>query len=193
MKTVDDLSVAPAGMPHRGLDGEYDESQLPLLLTRRGMAEWIDGAVRILDRRRLPATTSYITCGSVEDVANAIETMTIQGAFTLSLAAGYGGALAAPAAAALSDGTLSCVGAGTRRLAATRPTGLALQLMLAEARRAAASANARGEDVASAIVRVVDTAAGTLARQALATARHALPLFDDGNAILTHCFADRSL
>ena len=44
-----------------GLDGHYDESELPLLLTRRGMAEWTGDAVRLLDRRDLPRTVRFIT------------------------------------------------------------------------------------------------------------------------------------
>ena len=168
-----------------GLDGEYDEAALPLLLTRRGMAEWAGDRVRVLDRRGLPRSVTFVECRDVEDVAQAIETMTIQGAFTLSLAAGYGMALAMR--------SMGDVEGAARRLGATRPTGLALARMIAACQAAAASAQASGEDAVEAIVRVVDGKAAELARQALATARHALPLLDDADAILTHCFADRSL
>ena len=78
-----------------GLDGEYLESDLPLLIRREGMAELVDGSVRILDRRVLPHTIEYLECDTVEDVAVAIESMAIQGAFTLSLAAGYAMAMEA--------------------------------------------------------------------------------------------------
>jgi len=175
----------------KALDGEYDESALPLLLTRRGMAEWTGDAVRILDRRRLPSTVVFIECREVEDVAQAIETMTIQGAFTLSLAAGYGMALALRTALDAADARRRLRDAA-RRLAATRPTGLALARMIAACEAAAGSSNTPG-DAIEAIVRVVDGKAAELARQALATARHALPLLADAGAILTHCFADRSL
>ena len=40
----------------KGLEGEFVEAELPLLIRRAGMAEWDDGVVRILDRRLLPAT-----------------------------------------------------------------------------------------------------------------------------------------
>jgi len=175
------------------LDGEYDEADLPLLLTRRGMAQWRDGAVRILDRRRLPASETYIECRTVEHVAQAIESMAIQGAFTLSLAAGYGLALAAHAARGSGVAPATAVDAAALRLAATRPTGLALQRRLAECRGAARRAMAADEDVVAAVVRVVDGAAQRLACQALATARHAAPLIAHADAVLTHCFADRSL
>ena len=175
-----------------GLDGHYDESELPLLLTRRGMAEWTGDAVRLLDRRDLPRTVRFITCREVEDVAHAIETMAIQGAFTLSLAAGYGMALALLSKRTAGDAERR-LAESARRLAATRPTGLALRRMIVACEAAAAKARERGEDAVDAIVRTVDGKAAELARQALATARHALPLLGGAEAVLTHCFADRSL
>ncbi|MBP8297300.1 MAG: s-methyl-5-thioribose-1-phosphate isomerase [Burkholderiales bacterium] len=173
----------------RGLDGEYLEADLPLLVQRRGMAYWHDDHVRILDRRRLPHEQVELVCRSVEDVAIAIEEMAIQGAFTLSLAAGYGMALAIvdPATAAR-EGRLAA-----QRLVATRPTGLALKRMLEGIARTIAAAHAQGHDIRGAIVGAVDAMAQQWARQALATARHALPLLPDEGGVLTHCFADRSL
>ena len=76
-----------------GLEGEFSESELPLLGRRAGMAEWDDGVVRILDRRALPLSEKYVECSTTEEVAIAIEEMVIQGAFTLAIAAGYGLAL----------------------------------------------------------------------------------------------------
>jgi methylthioribose-1-phosphate isomerase len=175
------------------LDGEYDEAQVPLLLRRRGMAEWADGRVRILDRRGLPATVCFIECRSVEEVAIAIESMAIQGAFTLSLAAGYGLALVAASHAGPLQTLPTSLDAAARRLVATRPTGLALSRMVAECIRAAQQAGPDKEALTAAIVATVDARAQRLARQALATARHALPLIANASAILTHCFADRSL
>lgn len=174
------------------LDGEYDESEIPLLLTRRGMVEWTGDSVRLLDRRCLPTNVRFIECRDVEDVARAIETMAIQGAFTLSLAAGYGMALAMRTADWRAREPHP-IRAGARRLLATRPTGLALARMVAACEASMAQARTRGEDAVDAIVRTVDARAARLARQALATARHALPLLMESDAILTHCFADRSL
>ncbi len=175
------------------LDGEYDEGEVPLLLRHAGMAEWVEGRVRILDRRALPGTVRFIECRDVDEVADAIESMAIQGAFTLSLAAGYGLALAVASHAGASHMMLATLDAAARRLIATRPTGLALSRMMAECRSAASGADARKDAMIAAIVATVDAKAQQLARQALATARHALPLIGSADAILTHCFADRSL
>ena len=171
-----------------GLDGEYREDDLPLLVQRRGMAYWDGECVRILDRRRLPHAREELVCGTVEDVAVAIETMAIQGAFTLAIAAGFGMALAVgePSHARAKGGEAAA------RLRVTRPTGLALRRMLAALEATIEQALADGRDAREAVVAAVEAQAARWARQALATARHALPLIPEGAGLLTHCFADRS-
>lgn len=168
-----------------GLEGEFDEADLPLLVRRAGMAEWHDGVVRILDRRQLPSSEVYVDCASTEDVAIAIEEMVIQGAFSLSIAAGYGLALSA-------TDDLDQVRAAATRLRATRPTGLALDRMMTACLNRAQEAAAAGETLPDAIVSTVDSAAATLARQGWKTGQRAAELLPDGATILTHCFPDRS-
>lgn len=169
-----------------GLEGEYSEADLPLLIRRAGMAEWDDGVVRILDRRELPLAEKYLECRTVEDVARAIEDMAIQGAFSLSIAAGYGLALAA------GNGDQQEIETAAARLLRTRPTGLALQRMLDACLERAKTAVDAGEDARDAIVATVDHAAATLARQGWKTGQRAAALLEDGMSILTHCFPDRS-
>lgn len=174
------------------LDGHYLEREVPLLIRREGMARWDDGCVRILDRRRLPHERVVITCTTVEEVAGAIEGMAIQGAFTLAIAAGYGLALAAPRGPG--DGlTAVRIHSAAERLAGTRPTGSALRRLLRVAVTAADDRIAAGGDPVDAIVTTIDRAAAALARQALLAARAASGLVRDGEPILTHCFADRTL
>lgn len=83
--------------------------------------EWIekDGALRLLDQRALPGREAYLVCRTVEDVALAIENMTVRGAPAIGIAAAYGVVLAA------------AVGRGAvleaiERLARTRPTAVNL-------------------------------------------------------------------
>lgn len=169
-----------------GLEGEYIESDLPLLIRRAGMAEWDDGVVRILDRRELPLAERYLECRTVEAVATAIEDMAIQGAFSLSIAAGYGLALAA------TNDDPAAIETGAARLLRTRPTGLALQRMLDACLDRASSAIQAGDGARDAIVETVDRAAAILARQGWRTGQRAAELLEDGMTILTHCFPDRS-
>ena len=176
------------GADKMGLEGEFREEELPLLVRRAGMAEWDDGAVRILDRRALPLTEEYVECRTTEEVAVAIEEMVIQGAFSLSIAAGYGLALSC----GKGPDVLQDIQSGEARLRETRPTGLALQRMLTACMQTAETAMAAGEDPGGAIVATVDNAAATLARQGWKTGQRAAELLDDGASILTHCFPDRS-
>ena len=170
-----------------GLEGVFVERDLPLLIRRQGMADWCDGVVRILDRRALPAEERYVECETVEAVARCIEDMVIQGAFSLSVAAGYGLALAASDAECGSQLT-----AADDRLKRTRPTGLALQRMLAACMSAASEAAKQGQSPRQAILATVDRGASALARQGYETGRIACELLPDGATILTHCFPDRS-
>lgn len=168
-----------------GLEGEFKESELPLLIRRAGMVAWDDGVVRILDRRRLPAEESYVDCHTVEAVANAIEDMVIQGAFSSAIAAGYG--------LALSDQkTLDGFQSDAARLIDTRPTGLALRRMINACMTAAEIKLRNNEDPVSTIVATVDRAAADLARQGWKTGARLARIIDDGATILTHCFPDRS-
>lgn len=65
--------------------------------------------------------------------------------------------------------------------------------MLAMVEDVALRAHAEERDARGAILAAVEAQAAAWARQALATARHALPLLPAGAGLLTHCFADRSL
>ena len=173
---------------HLGLEGEFPETSLPLLIQRRGMSDWDDGLVRILDRRQLPQREVYIECVTPEQVAIAIEEMVIQGAFSISVAAGYGLALTdIDHANPLDDLT-----AAANRLVATRPTGLALRRMISACMVAATTAYESKNDPIRAIVALVDRGAATLARQGWKTGQRVADLLDDGASILTHCFPDRS-
>jgi len=172
-----------------GLEGVFVEKDLPLLIRRQGMADWCDGVVRILDRRALPHEERYVDCETVDQVAVCIEDMVIQGAFSLSIAAGYGLALAANETGSDCQARLQ---AATERLKRTRPTGLALHRMLAACMAAAEKALAASQPPIEAILATVDRGAAALARQGYETGRIVCELLPDNATILTHCFPDRS-
>ena len=171
-----------------GLEGEFPEDQLPRLIRRSGMADWHDGRVRILDRRELPHRERYLECTTPDDVAHAIEAMAIQGAFSISIAAGYGLALTDLG----SGDSMSALRKTSARLVATRPTGLALTRMQAACLARAEWAVAEGADPQTAILALVDQGAAALARQGWKTGQRAAELLETGSRILTHCFPDRS-
>jgi methylthioribose-1-phosphate isomerase len=55
--------------------------------------EWKDGAVVMIDQRKLPAKEVYVTCRTAPEVAKAIKTMVIRGAPAIGVAAAMGLAL----------------------------------------------------------------------------------------------------
>ena len=56
--------------------------------------KWEGDALRLLDQRALPLETKYRICRDYEEVAAAIEDMTVRGAPAIGVAAAYGLALA---------------------------------------------------------------------------------------------------
>src|SRR5690349_17771579 len=55
--------------------------------------EWTDSGVRFLDQRKLPTEEVYVTCGTYQEVAEAIRNMTVRGAPAIGVAAAMGVAL----------------------------------------------------------------------------------------------------
>ena len=168
-----------------GLEGEYPETELPLLIRRSGMVDWQDNQVVILDRRRLPQEQVHVVCESPECVARAIEDMVIQGAFSIGITAGFGLALTQPQ-------TLKAYQKVKARLEATRPTGLALKRMLKACLETAELSLTAQKDPQAAIIKLVNHGAATLARQGWRTGALAADLIPDNATLLTHCFPDRS-
>jgi len=132
------------------------------------------GVLHVLDQRALPGRTVVLRLRTVEEVAEAIRTLTVRGAPSIGVAGAYGMVLAqrqgdrTPAAAA-------------RLLAATRPTAHDLFVGI-ETIRAAWVA---GEDVERAADRY---------RRAVVEECHAIglagaPLFARSRKVLTHCNA----
>src|SRR2546429_9977484 len=56
---------------------------------------WEDGALMVLDQRRLPGEEVWVRCETAADVAGCIRTLAVRGAPAIGLAAAYGMAVAA--------------------------------------------------------------------------------------------------
>jgi methylthioribose-1-phosphate isomerase len=99
---------------------------------------WEDGALMVLDQRRLPERESWVRCETADQAAECIRTLTVRGAPAIGLAAAYGMALAArggedlrQAAAILRDARPTAVNLGwavDQALAAADPLELAQRL-----------------------------------------------------------------
>lgn len=132
-----------------------------------------DGAVRLIDQRRLPRRFEVLELRTVEEVARAIEDMAVRGAPAIGATAAYGLALAESRGEDLAE--------AADRLRRTRPTGhdlfAAIDFVLQAVGRgetAAQAAEAFGRDSVERCRKI-----GELGE----------PLIRDGARVLTHCNA----
>jgi methylthioribose-1-phosphate isomerase len=172
------ISDIPALLADRFKTLRYDEEQQ---------------AVVVLDRRNYPFTTEFVSLRTVEEVAQAIENMTVQGGPPLAYVAGLGLALAArdlDASAARQSAYLEQV---AKRLLATRPTADDLNHIVPAALKAAQNALREGQDPHQAALAYVNGEIQRGNEVARRCGEHAARLVNDGDQILTHCFAGAAL
>ncbi|MCL1941816.1 MAG: S-methyl-5-thioribose-1-phosphate isomerase, partial [Synergistaceae bacterium] len=79
---------------------------------------WNGTSLEILDQRKLPDSVQYINCATVEQLADAIETLAVRGAPAIGIAAAWGVVLASVKG--------EPVGPSIERLRRTRPTAVNL-------------------------------------------------------------------
>ena len=154
-------------------------------------------ALVLLDQTRLPGELTYIDCGDVESVADAIERLVVRGAPAIGVAAAYGVALGAWQALRASAGATSGAGAfetatlaAIERLARTRPTAVNLFWALEKQRQILTQS--AGEGPASRVERLLDSARQIDAEDQDLCRRigeHGSDLLADGYTVLTHCNA----
>ncbi|HEX9442137.1 MAG TPA: s-methyl-5-thioribose-1-phosphate isomerase [Roseiflexaceae bacterium] len=167
------------------------------LLTRRGDTLRYDrerGVVLVLDRREYPHETVFVECADVEAVARAVETMVVQGGPPLAYVAGYGLALVARAwKDRPSEARRGAIIQAAERLRRTRPTADDLHYIIAEGLVRADAAILEGQDAEAALVDFVNGEVSRGDKVAERCGRIAAGLLDNGDRILTHCFAGAAL
>ena len=131
--------------------------------------DFTGASLRLLDQTALPGEERWLECTTPEEVADAIRRLAVRGAPAIGIAAAYGLALA-PAGA---------FDAAAALLGSTRPTAVNLSWAIGRMR----DARDRGEDLGAAARAI----AGEQARVDDELVRHGLPLFGDGERVLTHC------
>ncbi|HUS17564.1 MAG TPA: S-methyl-5-thioribose-1-phosphate isomerase [Chloroflexia bacterium] len=152
---------------------------------------WRDGALELIDQRRLPTATVTLCCASPVAVADAIRDMAVRGAPAIGCAAAYG--LALSAAGHVGDGVDAqrrALAADAALLRATRPT--AVNLAWALDRQLALARDYRGTDAAELAALLLDEAESiATADEAACRAMgaHGAMLVPEGGKVLTHCNA----
>ena len=150
------------------------------------------GRVRVLDRRIFPLRIAFVDCTDVEACARAIEEMVTQSAGPGKVA-GAAMVLAAEACAgSLAGARKAAMVEAARRLERTRPTNNNIREIVG-AVRAVLDDLVTSDDFAGAVERVVRQEWDKRHRNSRRLGTAAAGLIDDGDAILTHCWAETSL
>jgi methylthioribose-1-phosphate isomerase len=155
--------------------------------------EWRDGAVVMIDQRKLPGSEVYVTCTTAQEVAKAIKTMVIRGAPAIGVAAAMG----------LAVGMRRSTATGTKQfatefqklcdlLAATRPTAVNLFWAIERMKKAFAEAAQGGRSVEE-ITQRLEAEAQQIHDEDVQSCRtmgaHGATLVPETARILTHCNA----
>jgi methylthioribose-1-phosphate isomerase len=150
--------------------------------------EWINGAVRMLDQRKLPQETIYNDYTSVEGVAEAIQEMVIRGAPAIGAAAAYGMALAPCQASGSLVEARQNLEAAAITLQAARPTAANLSWAISRMMQRAADPTLES---LPALRQALLAEAETIADEDIQTnhrmASNAQQLIPDSATILHHC------
>ena len=146
---------------------------------------WTGAVLELLDQRKLPFDTEYLTCATSDEVAGAIHALAVRGAPAIGIAAAWGVVLAARDTDAADAVEASRkLEPALERLNAARPTAVNLAWALARMRAALARA---GTDWRAALERE----ATAIDSEDLAANRHmgalGAALIPPGSGVLTHC------
>jgi methylthioribose-1-phosphate isomerase len=152
--------------------------------------EFRDGALVLLDQRKLPHAVEYLVVHSAGECAAAIREMVVRGAPAIGCAAAYGAALAARDAA--ESGEAERFARGVAELRASRPTAVNLAWALERISRRSEELFAAGAQPAVVAESLLEEARA-IEREDLAACKaigaHGAALVPDGLGILTHCNA----
>jgi methylthioribose-1-phosphate isomerase len=172
------ISSPPAILADRFKTLRYDEEQQ---------------AVVILNRRKYPFEIEYLPLRTVEEVAQAIEDMTVQGGPPLAYVAGLGLAMAARDLDASATRQAVYLEQVAKRLLATRPTADDLNHIIPAALNVAQDALRAGRDPFRATLDFVNGEIQRGNEVSRLCGTHAARLVKDGDQILTHCIAGAAL
>ena len=146
---------------------------------------WTGNALELLDQRKLPFATEFVTCTTSDEVAAAIHALVVRGAPAIGIAAAWGAVLAERAIEAADvDEAAARLEPALQRLNAARPTAVNLAWALARMRAALARADGNWRQV-------LEDEAHAINSEDLAANRRmgvmGAALIEPGSGVLTHC------
>jgi len=164
------------------------ENMLPHILKRKNIARYADGKVLIGNRKDYPFKKNFVTCASVEDVAIAIETMVTQGVGPW-VAAVHAMAMRADQ---VNTNIIDELAIAKARLVKTRLTNTLIRYRLEDVLGVVKKAVKSGHDPVQAILARIGTIMDQMYEFYGRRAKYGADLLEDGDGVLTMCFAETS-
>jgi len=156
----------------------------------------VDGFLELIDQRRLPAEFVKLQCRDIEQLFEAIKTLTVRGAPAIGVSAGYGLVLAMQKlnpADGLEQG-LRVLAESAEYLASSRPTAANLFWALERVRKSAeefvaGQSKATVQELRSAVLDEANTICQEDVDMCRRIGQNGEKFIKDGSGILTHCNA----
>jgi len=172
------------------IDLQELDQMLPFVLKRDNVARYEDGQVLIGDRRKYPFSKEFIRCEDVECVAQAIENMVTQGGGPW-IAAVFAMVMAAKKVENQPpQEALDYLVKAKKRLVKTRPTNTAMARRLEDALGVVKEAQQEGRVVEEALLDWIKQLRDKAYESYYIRSRLGADLIEDGDGILTMCFAE---
>jgi methylthioribose-1-phosphate isomerase len=151
--------------------------------------QWVNGRLRLLDQRRLPAETVYLDLDHWTEAVAAIQTLTVRGAPAIGVAGGYSLVLAANEYKDLPEGQFwENLDNAAYEIANARPTAVNLAWAVERCRRAVSITKNRSE-----VIEQLLTEAQAIHCEDIEGNRrigeHGSALLPSSSYVLTHCNA----
>ncbi len=166
---------------------------LPFLLRRENVARFEDGAVIMCDRRKYPFEKTFVRCEDVECAARAIEDMVTQGGGPQYVALYAMAMLAGQVSENSAEDQQEAFEAARQRLVSTRPTNTSMARHLENALAVMQAALEKGQNVQSILLDWIEDLRDASYEKHLKCGQYGNSLINDGDGVLTMCFAETSL
>ena len=165
---------------------------MPFILQPQNIARIEGDVILIGDRRAYPLSQEFVTCSSVEDVAVAIETMVTQGGGPVRAAMIAMLFLSGQADRGEVEKKAETFTEAEKRLQRTRPTNTTMARVLERLVEIILQDLKEGNELAPEVSRFIEDFQSNYESYSFAMAETGAGLIDDGDGVLTMCFAETS-
>lgn len=165
---------------------------LPFLLKRENVARYEDGEIIICDRRKYPFSKEFVRCKDLECAAKAIEDMVTQGGGPQYVALYALVMIARQVANETAEQQIDAINQAVKRLVRTRPTNTSMARHLENAKTFLLNKLDEGQNLEDELLNWVENIRDKSYEKHLACGEFGASMIDDGDGILTMCFAETS-